>query len=240
MRIITGMHRSGTSLVARLFYEAGADMGDRQTMLQGDKWNSDGYFEQPEILDINRALIHGMWGRLAYFRLPKDETIRKRAKGMSSVISDIAAQYSARVVKEVRFCLTLPVWLENGARIHKALVCLRDPIEVAQSLKRRNRITMQLGYSLWRQHNERLLASLGDIPTQFVYYRNLTDPELADRELDSMLRFFEIDLDAEATSQLRQRCVRVRIGSADSTSGSSPAVQRLWQELLERHQAQFS
>ena len=28
MKIISGMHRSGTSLVARLFYESGADMGN--------------------------------------------------------------------------------------------------------------------------------------------------------------------------------------------------------------------
>ena len=76
MRIITGMHRSGTSLVARLFYEFGADMGTPEYFYRPDKWNPEGYFEQPDIHAINMPLINGPWWKLAYFWLPS--TKRKK------------------------------------------------------------------------------------------------------------------------------------------------------------------
>ena len=70
MKLISGMHRSGTSLVAQLFFEAGADMGNPSTFYPTDKWNSDGYFEQTDILAINQPLINGFLGRFSYFWLP--------------------------------------------------------------------------------------------------------------------------------------------------------------------------
>ena len=39
------MHRSGTSLVAQMFAEAGADLGNVDSFYRADKWNQDGYFE---------------------------------------------------------------------------------------------------------------------------------------------------------------------------------------------------
>ncbi len=62
MKIISGMHRSGTSLVARLFFEGGANMGNPLEFYRSDKWNTDGYFEQPDIHSINMPLINGPGG----------------------------------------------------------------------------------------------------------------------------------------------------------------------------------
>ena len=42
MKIITGMHRSGTSLVAQIAHRAGAEMGDPETFYRPDRWNPDG------------------------------------------------------------------------------------------------------------------------------------------------------------------------------------------------------
>ena len=102
MRIISGMHRSGTSLVARLFFEAGADLGDPATFYPPDRWNPGGYFEQPAIHAINMPLINGPFWKFAYFRLPSTRTILRRARRKSDAIAAAALAYRGRVVKETR------------------------------------------------------------------------------------------------------------------------------------------
>ena len=79
------------ALVAKV--EAGADLGNPETLYPGDRWNPDGYFEQPDIHAINMPLIHGPWGRLAYFFLPSQSTIIKRGQKMSARIKNTAALY---------------------------------------------------------------------------------------------------------------------------------------------------
>lgn len=70
MKIVVGMHRSGTSVLMNLLQRAGADLGDPAGFYPCDRWNPDGYFEQQEILTANRKLLHGPLGRLAFFSLP--------------------------------------------------------------------------------------------------------------------------------------------------------------------------
>ena len=67
MKLIAGMHRSGTSLVARLAFELGADFGDPETFYRPDRWNPDGYFEQIDIHAINMPLINGPLWKFSLF-----------------------------------------------------------------------------------------------------------------------------------------------------------------------------
>ncbi len=53
--IITGMHRSGTSFVAELFKSAGLHIGER--LFPGDTGNPRGYFEDEDILTLQRTMI---------------------------------------------------------------------------------------------------------------------------------------------------------------------------------------
>ncbi len=139
MKLILGMHRSGTSLMARLAMEAGGDLGDPNTFYSGDKWNPDGYFEQVDIHKVNMPLINGPWGKFAYFKLPSTETILSRSEKLASLIAEYGKKYEGKVIKETRFCLTLPAWQKHGANIEKVLVCLRHPSEVAGSIKKGTR-----------------------------------------------------------------------------------------------------
>ena len=53
--IITGMHRSGTSFVAELFKSAGLHIGER--LFPGDVGNPRGYFEDEDILTLQRTML---------------------------------------------------------------------------------------------------------------------------------------------------------------------------------------
>lgn len=240
MELITGMHRSGTSLVARLFFESGADLGDATSFHRPDKWNPDGYFEQPDIHAINMPLIHGAWGRLAYYRLPSTEMILKRAESCHEQIVTAAEKYDRKIVKETRFCLTLPAWLSHGAEVKRILVCLREPASVVRSLQRRNWITRGLGYRLWLAHVRRLIEQAGDIPLWYIRYENLLEPAAFGREMAAAMRFFDLDQDGQRLEALRRETVKPTWNHASRAGTTTPRpVQELWGRLLEQHAAQF-
>jgi len=240
MRLITGMHRSGTSLVARLFFEGGADLGDPETFYRADRWNPDGYYEQPDIHAINMPLINGPFGKLAYFWLPTTDRILRRASRRADQIRETAQKYAGRVVKETRFCLTLPAWLEHGASIDRIIVCLRDPIDVAASLRKRNHITTALGLRLWRVHNERLLTHVADIPHWFVYYPNLLEESAFLRETGAAFHFFGYDPPSSQVVAMYEKCVNTRSCHTGAPTVSYPGrVDSIWRELMRKHAAQF-
>jgi hypothetical protein len=240
MKIISGMHRSGTSLVARIFYESGADMGDPETFYRPDKWNPDGYFEQPDIHAINMPLINGPWWKFSYFHLPSTKKILARAAKRAEQIRAASAKYTGRVVKETRFCLTLSAWIRYGAEIEGMLVCLRDPIQVARSLQKRNSISIRRGLNLWYLHNIRLLEQAADLPAWYVYYDNLLAEEKFYKEMGSALRFFGYDLPPDRMEAIRRKCVKPQMNHNAGKADFYPQkITALWEKLFESHNAQF-
>lgn len=239
MRIVSGMHRSGTSLLARLLHDAGADLGDADSFYPADQWNPAGYYEQRDVHAINMPLIHGRYGKLAYFHLPSVTTVLRRADRRSRQIRAAARKYDRCVVKEARFCLTLPAWLRHGAAVETILVCLRNPFEVARSLRRRNKIPLALGYRLWRQHNERLLGSVGDIPHRFVLYEaNVNEASYID-EIQPALSFMGIARSRNEVAELCADKIHFRSTPAAFPETAIPSsAARLWSRLLELHAAQ--
>ena len=241
MKIITGMHRSGTSLVARLFYEIGADMGDPNSLYRPDKWNPDGYFEQPDFHSVNMPLINGPWWKFAYFKLPSNKTIMKRASKHEERIRLLGAKYKESVVKETRFCLTLPAWLKYGVNINKIMICLRDPIQVAMSIQKRNKTTIRHSLNLWHIHNVRLLEYAEGIPQWFVYYGNLLDDRCCIQEVDGALAFFGYRLSDDELEILRSKFIKRSMNhNPEKIFDYPPEIDTLWNELLNRHDAQFS
>ena len=241
MYLISGMHRSGTSLVTRFCYEAGADLGDANTFYQPDRWNPDGYFEQPEFHAINMPLINGPWGKLAYFHLPSTNTIMKRASRLSDQIANTAEKYRNKVVKETRFCLTLPAWRAHGASIDGLAICLRHPADVARSLRRRNRIPRSIAYRLWQTHLERLLEHSKDIPRRFVKYENVLDHELVAGELRGVIADAGVACDDDGIGKLQRELVRLKPGLLSRKPPRLPAsVGQYWDDLLQRHASQGS
>lgn len=153
-------------------------------------------------------LINGRYGKLAYFRLPSNETIMKKATRMSGEIERTAENYRHKVVKETCFCLTLPAWREHGATVDRMVICLRHPADVVRSLQRRNRITSRIGYQLWRTHLERLLEHTRDIPTRLVRYENILDSQRVCDEIRGALGGAGVACDDDFILRLHANLVR--------------------------------
>lgn len=242
MKIITGMHRSGTSLVARLFYEAGADMGNPDTFYRPDEWNPDGYYEQPDIHSVNMPLINGNLWKFAYFWLPSTKTVMKRSVKFKDEIQTYDQKYEKAIIKETRFCLTLPAWLAYGATVDKILVCLREPIQVAKSIQKRNHTLIRHGLWLWQVHNQRLLENVTpDIPVWYLNYHNLLNPDTYVMELTQAFKFMEVNISEGQIIDLLQTCVKPSMNHhADSTPNYPRHIETLWTQLKEKYQIQMS
>jgi len=239
MKIITGMHRSGTSLVARLAYEAGAEMGDPAGFYRPDRWNPDGYYEQVGVHRINMSLVNGPWGKLTYFKLPSEETVLRRGRKLAGEIRQAASNFADAVVKDPRFALTLPAWQAQGARVDGMLVCLRDPSSVAGSLRKRNRATRGHALRLWHEHNRRLLDLAEEVPTRFLYYPALLRPETYDAELALLLDFLDLETTAAKRRDLWSRCVKPGLDhNPPDEKADPPGVAELWRELTRRYREQ--
>ena len=242
MRIITGMHRSGTSLVTRTFHHLGANLGDESTFYRPDKWNPEGYFEQPDIHRINMPLVNGIFWKFSYFYLPSTSTILRRGRKMSDLIRKTYRKYDNVLVKETRFCLTMPAWLAAGAQFEKVIICLRHPYEIARSIQRRNHTLLSHGYYLFNEHNQRILKHVEQAGSQvwFVSYANLLNRERAAHEIGAALDFMELEYAPDVLNDFLDEAIREPLNKKGALKVQLPQrTEFLWQELVEKHKSQF-
>ena len=186
MKIITGMHRSGTSLVAGMFYRLGFDFGDSEKFIKPDKHNPYGYFENIDIINSNKKILHDFWGRLNYVFYCDFKNNFKRYKKHKSFIDKNEAKYQDCYVKDNRFSLTIKHWPK---KIKFIIFVVRSPLSIAKSLKRRNYISNFLALKLWRIHILSVIQNSYKIPKLFISYENLINQKKRILELDKISSF---------------------------------------------------
>lgn len=237
MILVTGMHRSGTSLVCQLLAAMGVPFGAAEDRFPSDRWNAAGYFEQKAVMDTNSRLVTG-WPRnrsrwsawcskLVYLCMPAAARIGLRAGHERAAITALGQQYHAHAVKDPRFCLTLRWWLQ-WAEVRHVVVCLRHPGAVVASLARRDRLPRVLAAKFCAYHLEALLAQLPDDRTLFVDVDRLVDGS-AD-ELERLRRGLGLATGTPA-SDLLGRVVRPDALGRVGAQPCPAAVHAAWQRL---------
>ncbi|MBU8870992.1 MAG: sulfotransferase [Gemmatimonadales bacterium] len=190
--LITGMHRSGTSMVTRLLNLCGLHLGDPRRLLKAQPDNPQGFWENLDFVTLDDRILARMNGA---WNLPPVE--KPNMGHDSALLAEFGASALACVTaasgrplfshgwgwKDPRCSLLLPFWSEIVPDM-KVLVCLRDPGEVSASLNKRNGFSTRLGLHLWQQYNERLeqdLLCLSGVESMVTHYEAiLAHP---DREL---------------------------------------------------------
>ncbi|AKJ65030.1 sulfotransferase family protein [Kiritimatiella glycovorans] len=259
MRIVTGMHRSGTSFITHLIQALGADCGDPDLLLERDRWNEQGYFENLEVLRLNNEMILGHLPTSMYFRVlrsglperlenglrsalnipaflkPDPATIEKRGPRLERELRRTAGQYAGKYIKEVRFTLTLGVWRQY-ADIERLLLCFRHPAEVARSLQRRQHIPRRFGLWLWRLHHERFFAAAEGIPLVAVRYERFMDPDTRMDEMKRLFAFLEEPWDEERAVEATGKVLRGDLRHHVCDEEAVPEkVRDLWVRLEDIH-----
>jgi hypothetical protein len=170
---IVGMHRSGTSLTANLLRQAGLWLGEENGLHPATADNLDGHWENIAVTEINDALLNelgGGWDNVPEFPagwLEKFSGQRERAAEIHARL----ARPAPWGWKDPRASLALPFWLALAPDA-RVVICLRNPLEVAHSLRRRGMMSYALGLKLWRDYNLRLLATVPRHQRIIVHYEH--------------------------------------------------------------------
>jgi hypothetical protein len=170
---LVGMHRSGTSMIARLLNICGLELGPPEQLLKADKANPLGHFEHRGFLDVDRKLLkyfHASWHHppdlpASWETDPGLLPLLRRARALAANFSD----KKPWGWKEPRASLFLPFWRQAVPNM-SFLFCLRNPLEVAESLQKRNRIAIEHGAWLWYLYTLTSLRDTQGCPRQFSFF----------------------------------------------------------------------
>ncbi len=159
---VTGMHRSGTSVVAGILHRHGLWLGDPADMMAANPYNPDGYFENDRMVDLNNSILElfgGTWSSPPRFASrwmddPRLDEVKVTARELGV---RLAAGHQMWGFKDPRAALTLPFWLSVWSGL-TVVVTVRNPLETARSLNRRDNLTLQQGTALWSAHYRSILG----------------------------------------------------------------------------------
>ncbi len=215
---IAGMHRSGTSLVARILREATLDLGADADLLPGGDGNPEGHFEHVRFLAINDALLAHAGG--TWHSVPPREIAWEHAPArLQEEAARLVATFAGREPwgwKDPRNSLTIAFWRRLVPDL-KVVVCVRHPVEVAQSLNARNGLLGPVGVQLWLDYYTRLFAgATADCRLITHYDSYFADPIAETRRL---LRFAGLPFSDALTSLPRSELRHSRRTLSDLIDG---------------------
>lgn len=152
--IVLGMHRSGTSVLARILNMMGAYFGPEGLSTGANRENPKGFCERRDVRQLNDFVLNVQgcdWDKVVEFdpaTLP-DSVITEFRERASKIVLEMDA-HRPWLLKEPRLCLLFDLWKE----LPEVPVCLhifRYPVEVARSLQKRNGIRIPTGVALWER-----------------------------------------------------------------------------------------
>ena len=194
--IVLGMHRSGTSVLARLLNMMGAYFGPESLSTGANRENPKGFWERRDVRQLNDYVLHSVdcdWNKVANFNpsdLPED-VVSKFGYRASNIVLELDAN-RPWLLKEPRLCLLLEVWkkfLEMPVCIH----IYRNPVEVAQSLNARNGIPIHASIALWEKYNQSALQASSGLPRFVVSHSRLMEsPEKEVNYIYEQLLSFDV------------------------------------------------
>jgi len=195
--IVAGMHRAGTSAVARSLAALGFDLGPR--LMSADiRMNARGFFEDIDIVARNDALLAlqgADWKSVALL-----DRVDWRAQRFEQTRADARALLASRLTAQATFAWKdprvprlLPFWQEILASEGVGegyVIAVRHPRAVIASLTARDALDPRRSAWLWLTHLACALAYTQDRPRVIVDYdRLLAQP---DREVARIARAFGV------------------------------------------------
>jgi hypothetical protein len=240
---VLGMARSGTSLTSMILNRLGVYFGSEQHLDAPYRFNPKGSWEHLLIREINEqifARFGGAWDKPP--KLPRGwQAIRE--------LDDLRARAAAVLQKDfgdaplwgykcILTCMTLPFWQQIISDM-RYVVCVRNPLDVARSLERRNGFPLEKGLLLWLLYTKAAIEHTRGQAVHFI----LTDQWINDGE-GTLLRLaaFVGDDGQDRQTEIRQVLRRtIEKSLFDATSWAAVAsVQDVYQGLSEVSDPDFN
>jgi hypothetical protein len=189
---VLGMSRTGTSLTTQLLSLAGVYLGPEEDLLGADlhqlagegedvlararEANPRGFWEHYRLMRLNERILRILGGSWrdpprpapGWERSPELEDERAEARSL------LAESFDGRPLwgwKDPRNSLTLPFWQQLLPNM-RFVICLRNPVDVAASLRRRDGISPEQGFRLWLVYLASALVNTAGRPRMLVPYES--------------------------------------------------------------------
>ncbi len=174
--VVLGMHRSGTSVTTALLHSMGAYVGREDQLTGRSVENPTGFFERRDLRNYCDTLLTAAgadWWRVAHFdsELIPDRVMEEQTAVLQGILGELDS-HATWAIKEPRLCILLPIVrrvVDDVVIVH----VVRDPVEVATSLRQRNRFPMQAGLALWEAYRVAALRHSAGLRQVTVNYNEL-------------------------------------------------------------------
>ncbi len=176
--VVLGMHRSGTSALARVLGLMGCHVGRDDELAPADESNPKGYWERKDMWALNEralAALGASWHDVGGFDVERLAGVEREA--WLAEARDVVAALDAHrpwAAKDPRTCVTFPLWKQVLARPVCVLV-QRDPLAVARSLQKRDGFSLAAGLALWERYTRDALRHSAGLPRALVRYEALCE-----------------------------------------------------------------
>ncbi len=171
--IIAGMHRSGTSMITHILKQTGLYLGRDEDILGASADNEKGHWENILFLSLNDKILAKLGGGWDFPPSLADgwengtdlDTFKEDANNLIAQFS----KYPYWGWKDPRNSLLIPFWkslLPNA----KIVICVRNPIEVAKSLHKRNYFSRAASLYLWLDYTQKLNKSIQNCDYIITHY----------------------------------------------------------------------
>lgn len=240
--LLVGMHRSGTSALARVLNLMGLHLGEDEELMPPKPDNPAGFWERTDVHELHEEVFAALgtaWHTVSEEDLGRlGAADRQRFENRLGAIVDRLDRHRPWLVKDPRLCLLLPLW---RAVVPDPVVVMivRRPVQVAQSIATRNGFELPVGVALWEEHTSASLRHTADLPRALVTHHDLMrEPsEAADRLYEWLAGLGatgirRADPDAIAAF-IRADLYRARGDDASEAPYLNPARRQLLESLLD-------
>ena len=173
-------------MVTRLLHCCGLELGPESELMPAQADNPEGFWEHLGFGALNDQLLSELGG--AWDLPPKaDEDITSaRLDPLRLKARLLIEKFESATVwgwKDPRNSLVLPFWYQLLPQLRTILV-VRNPLEVAHSMRERNGTSYSFGLRLWEIYNRRALEGINGKERLIVYYDHFFQgPELELRRI---------------------------------------------------------
>ncbi len=160
-------------MLTRLLHACGLYLGPKDALMPPQADNPDGFWEHLGFVALNDELLDALGGawdlppkvNQNFSDAPRIDSLRMKARLLIEPFSSA----DCWGWKDPRNSLTLPFWQDLLPEM-KTLIMVRNPLEVAYSMRKRNGTSYAFGLRLWEIYNRRLIEGAGNHERLFTHY----------------------------------------------------------------------
>src|SRR5439155_1081262 len=159
-------------MLTKLLNACGLYLGTENELMPPQADNPDGFWEHLGFVALNDELLHELGGSWDLPPRADESFTSSRLDPLHLKARLLIERFNSTRVwgwKDPRNSLTLPFWQQLLPKL-KTLIMVRNPLEVAHSMRKRNGSSYSFGLRLWEIYNRRLIEAVNGKQRLVTHY----------------------------------------------------------------------